>query len=94
MSVTDSFAADIASAFQKAPARPVQLQVNNSGAWKTVLRFDAGDDAAGHQVQQAVQMLHQADPGPGWRIATRERLPVVLMHLSRSTYGLWIARAA
>lgn len=73
-------------------AHPAQLQVNTAGAWKTVLHFDAGDDAAAEKVQQGALLLHEAAPGSSWRIATREHLPVVLRHLGRNTYGIWIDR--
>jgi hypothetical protein len=70
--------------------RPVQLQVNLAGAWKTVLHFDAGDAIASDKVQQGALMLHEAAPNADFRIATRERHPVVLRHLSKGTYGLWM----
>lgn len=73
-------------------ARPVQLQANVAGAWKTVLYFDAGDAAACAAVQQGISLLFEAAPGTSWRIATRERLPLVLRHFGQNTYGLWIDR--
>ncbi|MDD2711399.1 MAG: hypothetical protein PHU77_00625 [Simplicispira sp.] len=75
---------------------PVQLQANTNGAWKTVLEFDAGNDTAAQQVQQAVVMLYAASTSPltSWRIATCNRSPDVLSHLSQSTYGVWISRKA
>lgn len=72
--------------------RPVQLQVNLAGSWKTVLHFDAGDAAACAGVQLGTSLLFEAAPGTSWRIATRERLPLVLRHLGKNTYGLWIDR--
>ena len=72
--------------------RPAQLQVNTAGAWKTVVSFDAGSDLAAAQVQEAAQVLHQVDPAPYWRITTAERHPVVLLHMGRSTHGLWIKK--
>lgn len=73
-----------------AETSPVQLQLNTNGAWKTVARFDAGDEARAQAVQRAARELHEADPATDWRIATAERHPVVLMRMSRSTYGLWM----
>lgn len=70
--------------------RPVQLQVNTAGAWKTVVRFDAGNDMAATQIQQAAQVLYEADPTTYWRIATTERSPDVLRHMGKNTHGLWI----
>ena len=70
--------------------RPVQLQVNLAGAWKTVLHFDAGNDVAAGQVQQGALMLFEAAPSASFRIATQERHPTVLRHMGKSTYGIWI----
>lgn len=71
-------------------ARPVQLQVNTNGAWKTVLRFDASDKGDWLNVRLAVAQLHEADPESSWRIATQCRPTVVLSHLGKSTYGIWM----
>ena len=71
-------------------AKPVQLQVNLAGAWKTVLYFDAGDDTAAETVQQGTTMLHEASPTASWRIATREPLPQVLRYMGMNTYGIWM----
>ncbi|MGK2897818.1 MAG: hypothetical protein ACSLE9_03920 [Burkholderiaceae bacterium] len=60
--------------------RPVQLQVNNSGAWKTVTRWDAGNDEASSMVHEAVALLGAADSSCTWRITTAESYPVVLKH--------------
>jgi hypothetical protein len=73
-------------------ARPVQLQANVAGAWKTVLRFDAGNDADVEKVQLSVGQLFEVDGGVSWRIVTTDRVPLVLRHLGRNTYGLWIDR--
>lgn len=70
--------------------RPVQLQVNLAGAWKTVLHFDAGDAIAADQVQQGALMLHEAAPITSFRIATRDSHPTVLRHMGKSTYGIWM----
>lgn len=75
-----------------AQTRPVQLQVNTAGAWKTVVRFDAGNDLVATQIQRAAQVLHEADPSTYWRIATNERSPDVLRHMGKNTHGLWINR--
>lgn len=64
-----------------APARPVQLQLNNSGAWKTIARFDAGDALATGYAQEAATMLKRVDARNQFRITTCEGLPVVLMRL-------------
>ncbi|MDH0494281.1 hypothetical protein [Comamonas aquatica] len=75
-----------------AQLRPVQLQVNTAGAWKTVVRFDAGNDLVATQIQESAQVLHEADPSTYWRIATNERSPDVLRHMGKNTHGLWIDR--
>lgn len=67
--------------------RPVQLQLNNSGAWKTLCRFDAGDIEACGAATQGALLLQRADPAITCRIATTESLPLVLMHLDKS--GAW-----
>ena len=74
----------------KPAPRPVQLQANLAGAWKTVLYFDAGDDAAAENVQHGVVMLNEAAPATAWRITTRGALPEVLRHLGKNTYGIWM----
>lgn len=71
---------------------PVQLQVNTAGAWKTVLKFDAGNDDAVAVVHQAVAMLHEVDPSSKWQIATDSNPPTALARLGEGTYGLWIER--
>ena len=70
--------------------RPVRLQVNNSGAWKDVVRFDAGDTGATDKVTDAVEMLGPVDPKVTWRIATDDGLQTVLFHYSASSG--WKAR--
>lgn len=70
--------------------RPAQLQVNTAGAWKTVVTFDASSDLQAAQIQEAVEVLHQVDQKPSWRITTTGSYPVPLRHLGRSTYGIWI----
>ena len=74
----------------KPAPRPVQLQANLAGAWKTVLYFDAGDDAAAENVQHGVVMLNEAAPDTAWRITTRGSLPEVLRYLAKGTYGIWM----
>lgn len=71
-------------------ARPAQLQANLAGAWKTILTFDAGDDAAGDKVQQGALLLHEASPATSYRITTRDRRPVVLLYMGKSTHGIWM----
>lgn len=61
--------------------KPVQLQLNNSGAWKTIVKFDAADDMASDQVMEAAKQLRSIDSAIKFRIATAEALPAVLMYL-------------
>lgn len=64
-----------------APIKPVQLQVNNSGAWKTVVSFDAADEAQIRRIERAAEALHLVDAGSTFRIVTKEHPKQVLMHL-------------
>lgn len=66
---------------QRQHDKPVQLQLNNSGAWKTIASFDAEDAVATGYIHEAAKMLHMVNPGGKFRIATRDSLPVVLMRL-------------
>lgn len=69
--------------------RPLQLQVNLNGAWKTVLHFDAGDDQASSLVQRGALTLHAAALNTHWRISTRDSYPIVLCYLNTDTDGEW-----
>jgi hypothetical protein len=60
--------------------RPVRLELNNSGAWKTLARFDAGDEAAADKAQRAGQLLGELSGGrTTLRICTDDALPCVLL---------------
>jgi len=69
-----------------ADTKPVQLQVNNTGAWKNVCNFDAANVAAADKVTDAAEALQQIDPSLKFRIATRDGLNEALMHLVK---GEW-----
>lgn len=71
---------DDAVALGAVQARPVQLQINNSGAWKTIARFDAGDDDSADKARAAGQLLGELGGGhrTTLRIATDEAMPFVL----------------
>jgi hypothetical protein len=62
-------------------ARPLKLELNNSGAWKTIARFDAGDELACAAAQNGADLLGRLGPKRvSWRIATDEPLPDVLLY--------------
>lgn len=73
-------------------SKPVKLQVNNSGAWKDVVRFDAGDHVASSEVMEAAATLGRIADRTTWRICTDDGLQSVLMHWSVK-HG-WKARNA
>ena len=64
---------------RKLASKPVKMELNNSGSWKTVARFDAADEHQADPAMQAAELLHQVNPGYSWRIATDEPLPLVPM---------------
>lgn len=68
------------------PAKPVKLELNNSGSWKRLGGFDAGDDEQAALVmdaaEQLVQTLHNSeDPKrcPIMRISIDDSLGEVLL---------------
>ena len=69
-------------ALPKITLRPLQLQLNNSGAWKTLLRFDGNDAQAADKVRAAGQLMGEVNPELNLRIATAEALPAVLLRWS------------
>lgn len=60
------------------PSKPIQLQLNNSGSWKTVARYDAGCEFDVDHAYRAVSALTAINPNSTWRIATDESHPLVL----------------
>jgi len=42
---------------RRAPKKPVKLQINNSGAWKNFISFDADDDLAYSHIADAANTL-------------------------------------
>jgi len=75
-----------------AVSKPVKLELNNSGAWKTVARFDAADEQQADPAMQAAELLQRVNPRQAWRIATDEPLPLVLMRLCDAATGWEPAR--
>jgi hypothetical protein len=68
------------------PTKPCQLQVNNSGAWKTVVRFDAASPDEVEGVEHGAEMLHNVNQDSRFRIATDDGLQTALMYLEK---GEW-----
>lgn len=62
--------------------RPVRLELNNSGAWKVITRFDADDDHATNVIQESTYALAKIDTKARWRVCTDAPHPVVLMYCS------------
>lgn len=75
---------------QRAPyAKPVRLELNNSGAWKVIGRFDAADDEHASLVLDAAEdllkTLHNSeDPKrcPTLRVSIDDALGSVLLRWS------------
>jgi hypothetical protein len=61
--------------------KPVKLQVNNSGAWKDVVRFDAADAVVSGEVMDAAATLGRIG-GVSWRVCTADALQLSLMYWS------------
>lgn len=70
-------------------ARPVRLEINNSGAWKIIARFDAGNEDMGDKASAAGQLLGEINPNATFRISTDEAMPHVLMRWDAER-GWWI----
>lgn len=64
--------------------RPVCLDINNSGAWKRICRFDATDSVTLDQVIEATAMLARITPCK-WRIRIDDSLNIVLMYYTPET---------
>lgn len=72
--------------------RPVRLELNNSGSWKVLVRFDAGDPVAAGQAREAGRLLGELGELGGTkttlRIVTDSSLPQVLVRWSADR-GWW-----
>lgn len=69
--------------------RPVRLELNNSGSWKVLARFDAGNTVASGQAREAGQLLGElGGPRTTLRICTDAALPMVLVRWSAER-GWW-----
>lgn len=67
-------------------AKPCILQVNNSGAWKTVLHFNGADPEEVEGVEHGAEMLHNVNQASRFRIATDDGLQTAMMYLEK---GEW-----
>jgi hypothetical protein len=83
------------SVYEEHVARPVQLQINNSGAWKTICKFDAGCEPTADMVKSAVELLMFADSkkNASYRIASCDPLPHVLLRYEHA-HGWVVVREA
>ena len=72
--------------------RPVQLQLNNAGSWKTLAKFDAGNDDQADKARMVGQLLGElGGPRTTLRIATCEALPIVLVQWSAGKgWAAWV----
>lgn len=66
--------------------KPCQLQANNSGAWKSIVSFDAADTEKVKLVETGAECLQQASPRTKFRMIAADGLQTVLMHLEN---GQW-----
>lgn len=69
--------------------RPVQLQINQSGAWRTALRWNARDDVVSDRILDAADALLRAVSEAGThakgRVATDDGLQVAILHWQSDT---------
>lgn len=77
--------------------KPARLELNNSGAWKLLGRFDAAEEDATDAIMNAAEQLAQALNDPACkraaqvslRISTDETHPIVLMSWTQAR-GMWV----
>lgn len=76
------------------PDDELQLQLNNSGAWKTVARFHAGEKACTELARAAIKGLALMDAhGAGnWRIVRSDARELVVLEYFEPSRG-WRVRA-
>ena len=78
-------------------AKPCRLELNNSGAWKLLARFDAANEEDADALMAAAQALAEAindtssgrTPGTSLRVSTDEACPLTLMRWTHER-GLWV----
>jgi len=62
------------------PNQALRLELNNTGAWKVILRFLADDAHATGVVQESTYQLARLDTKSKWRISTDEAQPKALAY--------------
>ena len=71
--------------------KPVRLEINNTGAWKVIGRFDACDDDAADDVLNAAEQLARTLLAAGARLTMRvsmaEAPHEALMHWTDAETG-------
>ena len=76
--------------------KPVRLEINNSGAWKLLGRFDAADDEASDDLLNDAERLAQSLSECGNRLTLRvscaDAPHLVLMHWNDAESGWRDAR--
>lgn len=72
--------------------KPCRLEMNTTGAWKLLGKFDAADDESADNIMNAaaglVDALNEASGGSGTlRVSTDEPHPAVLMRYEGHEHG-------
>lgn len=73
-----------------------QLQINDSGAWKTLARWPRNDDALASNARNAARFLYSCNARAKFRVITSDPSPRVLRVLDKASGGRWrgVERAA
>lgn len=65
--------------------QPAKLQVNNSGAWKDIARFDAADLLNASRIADAAETLGRVDQQLKFRIVADATYPKVMLNWTADT---------
>lgn len=68
------------------PVKPVRMEVNWRGGWKSIIGFDGADEAAAEAVKRAAITLCRFGGGV-WRICSDDALPQPLAYLHCTETG-------
>lgn len=85
--VSAAFVADVATFLNQVNpnrARPVESQVNTSGAWRNVVTFDACKDVECCEVLGAAETLGRIS-GANFRVVIKDAMQTPLMHWKAET---------